>query len=65
MTALEAALPQQPHGAAAPSRDVSFAIEPGRCVALVGETGSGKTTIARCIAGLQSQSGGSIVFDGN
>jgi peptide/nickel transport system ATP-binding protein len=44
--------------------DVSFAIEPGRCVALVGESGSGNTTIGRCIAGLHQPTAGVIRFDG-
>jgi peptide/nickel transport system ATP-binding protein len=43
---------------------VSFAVRAGECVALVGQSGSGKTTIGRCIAGLHVPSHGSIVFDG-
>lgn len=31
-------------------RDISFKVEPGTCVALVGHTGSGKTTLASLIA---------------
>jgi peptide/nickel transport system ATP-binding protein len=33
-------------------RDVSFALEPGRILGLVGESGAGKSLIARVIAGL-------------
>ncbi|WP_323991753.1 ABC transporter ATP-binding protein [Nguyenibacter sp. L1] len=33
-------------------QDVSFAVRPGEVTALLGESGSGKTTIARAIAGL-------------
>jgi peptide/nickel transport system ATP-binding protein len=45
-------------------RDVSFAVGRGQCVALVGQSGSGKSTIGRCIAGLHSPSAGEITFDG-
>src|SRR5260370_7651878 len=34
--------------------DTSLALYPGRATALVGETGSGKTTIARMLAALHS-----------
>jgi peptide/nickel transport system ATP-binding protein len=44
--------------------DVSFAIHPGRCVAVVGSSGAGKTTIARCIVGLHRPDGGRVYLDG-
>jgi peptide/nickel transport system ATP-binding protein len=44
--------------------DVSFAIHPGRCVAVVGSSGAGKTTIARCLVGLHRPDGGRIYLDG-
>jgi len=43
---------------------VSFEIERGRTLALVGESGCGKSTVARLLVGLYSPSGGSIRFDG-
>jgi oligopeptide/dipeptide ABC transporter ATP-binding protein len=43
---------------------VSFGIEAGRVLALIGESGSGKSTIARAICGLGPVSAGSIRFDG-
>jgi len=43
--------------------DVSFSIEPGAIVALLGANGAGKTTSLRAISGMTKGSG-SIVFDG-
>jgi peptide/nickel transport system ATP-binding protein len=43
---------------------VSLAIRDGETLGLVGETGCGKSTLARCIARLQPVTGGKIVFDG-
>jgi oligopeptide/dipeptide ABC transporter ATP-binding protein len=44
-------------------RDVSFDIEPGEVVGLIGESGCGKTTLGRCVVGLQSPDGGDIVVN--
>jgi peptide/nickel transport system ATP-binding protein len=43
---------------------VSFAIRRGETLALVGESGCGKSTVARLIAGLYTPSRGRIEFDG-
>ncbi|MBO0735793.1 MAG: ABC transporter ATP-binding protein [Alphaproteobacteria bacterium] len=43
---------------------VSFSIRRGENFSLVGESGCGKTTVARCIVGLYRPSAGNIVFDG-
>jgi peptide/nickel transport system ATP-binding protein len=43
---------------------VSFGINRGETLSLVGESGCGKSTVARLICGLYAPSGGRIVFDG-
>ena len=45
-------------------RDVSLEVRPGEVVALIGQSGSGKSTIGRMILRLTSASGGTISFDG-
>jgi oligopeptide/dipeptide ABC transporter ATP-binding protein len=44
--------------------DLSLSIYPGECVALAGESGSGKTTTGRCIAGLHAPDQGEIRLRG-
>ena len=41
---------------------VSFDIRRGETVGLVGESGCGKTTLGRCIAGLETPSAGGVYF---
>ncbi|MEE9477136.1 MAG: oligopeptide/dipeptide ABC transporter ATP-binding protein [Roseateles sp.] len=43
---------------------VSFAIERGRTLALVGESGCGKSTVARLLVGLYRATQGQVRFDG-
>jgi ABC-type glutathione transport system ATPase component len=45
-------------------KGVSFSLFPGRALALVGESGCGKTTCARIIARLDKPTGGSLFFRG-
>ena len=43
---------------------VSFAIRRGETLSLVGESGCGKSTVARLICGLYEPTSGSVIFDG-
>ena len=45
-------------------RDVSFTVEPGETVALVGRSGAGKSTLASLIARFYDATGGTILLDG-
>ncbi|HEX7001822.1 MAG TPA: ABC transporter ATP-binding protein [Trueperaceae bacterium] len=45
-------------------RDVSFRVEPGQTVAIVGQTGSGKSTITRLVNRIYDVTAGSILIDG-
>ncbi len=45
-------------------RDISLAIRPGETVAIVGETGSGKTSLANLIAGFYLPDAGDVYIDG-
>jgi len=44
--------------------DVSFSIEPGKSLAILGRTGSGKSTIAHLITRLYNTTSGAVVIDG-
>ena len=44
--------------------DISFAIERGQTLGVVGESGCGKTTTAKLVLGLEEPTGGSIRFEG-
>ena len=45
-------------------QDIDLNIEPGQKVAIVGETGSGKSTLGKLLLGLYQPTSGEIYFDG-
>ena len=51
-------------GSRAVIRGVSFAVERGESVTIMGASGSGKTSVLRAIAGLEPLAAGQIVVDG-
>ncbi|HEX4628714.1 MAG TPA: dipeptide ABC transporter ATP-binding protein [Gemmatimonadales bacterium] len=52
------------HGAVRAVDGISFTIEAGRTLGVVGESGCGKTTTAKLVLGLEQPTGGNIRFEG-
>ncbi len=46
-------------------KDFNSAFEPGRVNLIIGQSGSGKSVLTKCIVGLMEIDGGQILFDGN
>src|SRR4051794_33504209 len=44
--------------------DVSFTIEQGQTMSLIGESGSGKSTVGRIVLGLIKPESGQVLFEG-
>jgi peptide/nickel transport system ATP-binding protein/oligopeptide transport system ATP-binding protein len=51
-------------GAVPAVRSVDLQVERGETVAIVGESGCGKSSLARVVVGLAPPTSGSVVFDG-
>jgi putative ABC transport system ATP-binding protein len=60
MLTVSALSKRHPNAPRAVFHDLNFSVEPGRIVALVGQSGVGKSTLLNCIAGLESADAGSV-----
>ena len=45
-------------------RNLNFSVKKGEIVSFIGESGSGKTTFLKCLAGLEKINSGSIELNG-
>jgi branched-chain amino acid transport system ATP-binding protein len=52
------------YGAITVLRDLSFTVEPGQILGVLGRNGMGKSTLIKTLAGLIQPSAGAIAFDG-
>ncbi|GAB2475557.1 ABC transporter ATP-binding protein [Jatrophihabitans fulvus] len=52
------------YGAIKAIKGISFSVEEGKIVALLGANGAGKTTTQKTVSGMMRPSAGSVVFDG-
>ena len=71
MTAAEATVPTielqsifKRYGSNEVLHDISLRVEPGECIALVGENGAGKSTLVKMLCGETEPSAGSILMNG-
>jgi urea transport system ATP-binding protein len=62
---LDAQNVNQFYGSSHTLRGVSLSIKQGECMALLGRNGVGKTTLLKCLMGVQSISSGTIAFAGH
>lgn len=53
-----------PRGTAATLKNLSFSINPGEAIGVIGPRGAGKSTLARCLTGVWPVQMGKITFDG-
>lgn len=61
---LEAVLRRRRHRAFEALHGVSFALEPGESLGLIGENGAGKSTLLKILSGVTAPSGGSVKVAG-
>ena len=45
-------------------KGVSFSLDQGKVLAVIGSSGNGKTTLLRCLNGLETADGGGVIVDG-
>ncbi len=45
-------------------KGVSFSLDKGKVLAVIGSSGNGKTTLLRCLNGLETADGGCVIVDG-
>lgn len=55
---------QQYYGSSHTLRNVSMSVKQGECLALLGRNGVGKTTLLKCLMGVQSVTSGKVEFHG-
>ena len=55
---------QQYYGSSHTLRNVSLSVQQGECLALLGRNGVGKTTLLKCLMGIQSVASGTVALDG-
>jgi len=55
---------QQFYGSSHTLRSVSLSVKKGECLALLGRNGVGKTTLLKCLMGVQPVSSGTVIFEG-
>ena len=46
-------------------KDLTFSVKKGELISFLGESGSGKTTFLKCLAGLEGVNSGSISLNSN
>jgi polar amino acid transport system ATP-binding protein len=64
MTALQVTNIQKSFGKTKVLRGVDFTLEEGKVLSVIGPSGGGKTTLLRCITGLEIPDTGKIEIDG-
>ena len=52
-------------GSLVANKDVSFTVDKGQIVGLIGPNGSGKTTLFNCVSGMYKPESGRVIFDGS
>jgi len=52
------------YGAIQAARGISFTVEKGEIITLIGSNGAGKTTVLHAVSNIIKKTGGSVIFDG-